>query len=371
MEKILAVCWDAGPAKNIGLVVKMLRQMDHNVVLYAGGPSVAVLNGLSVEYLFYISAEETVRSCHDAKAFYSAVDCNDRMPGEEIAHLLMEQGNKMPILLQSDFWGAGLYRNDSWRDIVPTRFFGHDKRDVSLSRQAFPLLDPDDALIYGWPWVDAYSDFSEIPVREKNLRQMLSIPEKMPVVFFAGQLNRTGEVWESLVNAIIALDRPVYLLSRIHPRMLAQNDPDQEWKKEFDRYQSGVDRYLAWGKGKYKMCPDPIEVKDLIAVSGVTVGAFTTVLLEATAWRKPTISILYPQVGMAEWRRVTHDYMLEFPLTEQGCSAKATTDRELERLLGEAYSGTLEEKLRANQDKHFRSDGKNTYRVAEEIVSFL
>lgn len=371
-KRILSACWDAGPANNVGIVVKALRGMNIPIDLFAGGPAKAVLQGMDVQYLPYVDAKDTIATCPDATLFYSGVDCNDRMPGAEIAHELMSQGKDLPILLQSDFWGAGIYRNEEWRNIKPTYFFGNDPRDAEIATVAFPLMNPKNALVVGWPWLDAYADQIQIGDNATRLRQQLQIPNGMPIVFFAGQLNRTGEVFASLVKAIIELDKPVCLLGRIHPRMLPENDAEGKWQNEYTAYQTSVEAFQAWGKGKYLLCNNPYKVEELIALADVVTGAFTTVLLESCVLRKPTIAILYPKVGMAEWLSVTGGKVMpEFPLTEIGCAAKADWDEKLKVLLKQAYTGELGKILEPNQIQHFKSDGGNAQRVADQINALL
>jgi hypothetical protein len=372
MKKVVAVCWDAGPANNVGPVVELLRNNHVVVNLFAGGPALSVLDGMKIQYNLYRDAPGIVSTWDErSTVLYGAIDCNDKLPGVEIANELKRRGVKWPILLQNDMWGGGLYRNEEWRGIMPTRFFANDYRDAELGQIAFPLMDPKNALAIGWPWIDKYSDRTEVPKRSQSLRERLSIPEGMPIVLFAGQLNRTGEVWESLIRAIIALDKPVYLIGRMHPAMLPERDKDGRWSAEYKRYQEAIENFNRWGKGTYSLCNNPYEVKDLLAVSDVVTGAFTTMLLEASLWRKQVIAILYPNVGLQEWRDVTNGVMSEFPLTELDCAAKASSDQDLMSLLNDAYSGKLASALTPNQEKHFRSDGKNAERIANEIIKFL
>jgi len=371
MQRILATCWDRGPANNVGPVVKALRDMDIHVDLFAGGPAKTALEHSAIEYQPYLAAEDTVSSCGRPAILYAGMDSNIRLPGFEVAKELEAQGVDCPFAFQGDFWGEGLYWRDKWAQLVPTRFFGNDQRDVELSRITFPLMDPVNALPLGWPWIDAYSDYSQIDTRARSLRQKLAIPEKMPVVFFAGQLDRTGEVIASLVRAIIAINRPVCLLSRMHPVMLLEYDQEGKWSAEYARYNAAVDEFTRWGKGNYVLCNDPYDVKDCIALATVVTGAFSTILIEAGIWRRQVIAILYPEVGMAEWLRTDGEAMPEFPLVELGCAAKATSDSELRGLLGEAYVGNLHERLRPNQERHLMASGDNAQKIAENIISLI
>lgn len=374
MDKvILSTCWDAGPANNVGPVVKLLRQKGIEVQLFAGGPAKDALAGQKVSFNSYITAAEAIESIGSPALFYSGVDCNDRMPGFEVAQAFQEMGLNCPVALQSDFWGNGLYRNEYWSKLTPTRYFGNDRRDIELARIAFPKTDPANVLALGWPWLDGYRmDEPEISSRGQKLRQELGIPEEDVVVFFAGQLNRTGEVMESLVRVIKKIDQPIWLINRLHPLMMASNDPEGKWQAEWTRLEAANREFEKWDKGKLILGNNPYLIKDLIAAATVITGAFTTTLIEAAAWRRQVVAILYPEIGMAEWLSVTGGgIMPEFPLTELGCAAKAASDDELEQLLTKAYSGKLTIELRPNQEEQILSSGDNAAKIATEIISMM
>lgn len=152
MKKVVSVCYDMGPAKNVGPVVVALREKGIEVELYADGPAVGYLRASHIDYRHHSSAKELVDAhFKTTPVFYSAVDCNERMPGAEVFRELKRRGLSWPILLQGDFWGTGIYRNEAWFEIKPERFFANDAIDVKLSYHAFPKLEAGDSLALGWP----------------------------------------------------------------------------------------------------------------------------------------------------------------------------------------------------------------------------
>lgn len=374
MRPVVAVCFDAGPANNVGPVIRCLHKMGVYPHVYAAGPAEDVLKNLDIEFRPYTNARELVSAhAQDDVLLYSAIDCNTTMPGAEIAAELEARDIHWLIHLQNDMWGGGLYKNYEWKNICPARFYANDPLDAKMAITAFPFIHPSDALITGWPWLDKYRDRSKIPALAQSLTARLEISGNMPIIFYAGQLQRTGEAFASLVRAIISLDKPVHLIARLHPAMLPSRDPDGKWLTEYHIHENAARDFQEWGKGRYSMCngPDGYPLPEQIALADVVVGMFSTVLLEASAWRKQTIALLYPEVGLQEWREVTLGVMPEFPLTELKCASKADSDETLQRLLSMGYTGELEDQQRPNQETHFHCDGENAQRIASDIFDHL
>jgi len=368
--KVLSVCFDAGPANNVGPVVECLRQRGIEAILFAGGPAASVLEKAGIEFLPYTTATAAIDACDQFDLFYGAIDCNSCLPSLEIILEMKERGIICPVYLQTDYWGSGIYRVDEWKQVTPDRVFCNDQRDAELAELIFPKMAPANALASGWPWLDAYKTSpSEIADMTKQAMEDLGIDPDEIVVFFAGQLNRTGKVFTELIEGIVAVDQPVLLIGRQHPAMLLERDQDEKWADERKQWKSALSKFEQWGKGRYLDCTGPnYNVQLLIAVSDVVVGAFTTTLIEASAWRKQTIAVLYPESGMQEWLDVTKGSMSNFPLCDLGACGYANDSNELVRLLRLAYRSRLDDEIGSNQSKCVVANGGNARRVADEIM---
>jgi len=368
--KILSACFDAGPANNVGPVVQVLRQRGVEVISYAVGPATDALAKAGIEFLPYTTAEEALDSCGEIDLFYGAIDCNDRLPSLEVVREMKRRGITCPVNLQTDFWGSGIYKKDDWSTIVPTGVFCNDKLDAELAHITFPRMPISDTFIEGWPYLDGYNcELTEIDALGKRTREGLAIGSDETVVLFAGQLNRTGEVFAELVAGIIEANQPVTLIARQHPAMLLERDKDGKWEHEREEWKVACASFARWDKGKYLDCTGPAyNVRDLIAASDLITGAFTTTLIESAAWRKQNLALLFPKTGMQEWLDVTKGLMGGFPLCELGACGYADSLDELTRLLSLGYSGKLGEQLMPNQIEHIKANGGNAERIADEIM---
>jgi hypothetical protein len=367
---ILATCYDRGASNNVGPVVKALRSRGVEVNLFAGGPATAALERTGVRFIPFTTARLAIAADRKSTLLYAGVDSNDRLIGYEVASEMLKAGISCPVALQSDFWGSGIYHQKKWSELTPIRHFVNDRYDAKLAERVFPKMHPRNIRPISWPWLDNYhAGEDEIKKRGARFRQTQGIPEGMPTVFYAGQLGRTAEVATSLIRAIIGLDQPVCLIGRLHPIMLRE---ESNWADETSRYNEAIAEFQRWGKGKYILGNDPLDPKDLIAAATVVVSMFSTVLIEAAAWRRQNIAMLYPEVGMAEWLVNTGEGIIpEFPLVSLGCTARAANDEETASLLADCYTGQLRAKLEPNQEKHINATGGNAERIADELASLI
>lgn len=372
MRIVLATCFDTGPANNVGPVVQALRRRGIEVAFYAAGPATDALAKAGIEFRPYTTAEEALDSCGEVGLFYGAIDCNDRLTAFEVVQEMESRGFTCPVNLQTDFWGAGIYKKDEWSKIAPDRVFCNDPRDAELAEVTFPRMR-NGAYAMGWPWLDAYSrELDEIVALGKRTREGLAIGSDETVVLFAGQLNRTGMVFAELVAGVVAANQPVTLIARQHPAMLPERDKDGKWEHERDEWEAARAFFDRWGKGKYLDCTGPAyNVQDLIAASDLVVGAFTTTLIEAAAWKKQVIAILFPESGMREWREVTNHMMDNFPLCDLRACGYAGNAGELKQLLERSYAGDLGRTLDVFQSTHIKATGGNAERIADEIIRQL
>ncbi|MEK9186556.1 MAG: CDP-glycerol glycerophosphotransferase family protein [Patescibacteria group bacterium] len=216
---------------------------------------------------------------------------------------LANKGKKTVIGFQ-DFWA-----NHRW----PT-----NRKILSVSKA---ILVPDDlaenlilqdgykgkVLITGSPAFDKFREIY-VPKERKRLRKKLGIPEDFFVILHAG--TGTPQSWKEdettfkfIANTIKELQKEAHriaFISRPHPR-----DENPE------RYK--------------KLAPDlkMIETKsipiteELVPVSDVVIGMYSTNLVHAAYLRIPAISILLPNGGM---RRLKKIHLADFPPNAAGAT---------------------------------------------------
>ena len=355
---IWAACKNPGGTAGLLPVVKELRG-HHRVRLIPSGIAVELLKKADQSFVAYESAEQVLADNPLPRALLTSI-CTKSNAGSNMGRNLVPLlRGCCPIVVLQDFWGAGLL--EDWADskYQPDFICVNDEIDVKTVLKAWPQFTKERIIITGYPALDKYFNY-DVRATVAKVRSSLNITKQNPIILYAGRMKRDGEAFLEFVEALNTVGQDVYLISRPHPRM--KDDAPEElplWQKALDSFQSG------------DLITDSssCDTSSLVASSAVIVSMFSTVLLEATALRKQNISMLYPEVGMAEFLKVTGGLMEEFPLVELGCSAKAINRATLCNLLEKSLAGKLN--LEANQRKHFRLDGKNATRVADFVSDLI
>lgn len=215
--------------------------------------------------------------------------------------------------------------------------------------------------VTGYPALDRFADY-DITQSAAKTREKLGLGEAKPVVLFGGQVSRGGEMLSEVLATLNDIGKSVYLLPYRHPRM-ADDAPEQVkvWESALSGFKSGV---VIAG---LSVC----EKDSFIAAADVVVSAFSTILVEASVLRKQNISVLYPDIGMAEFIRETGGGMTESPIVSLGCSSKAEDRNGLRGLLEASLAGDLRKAQTILQERFFLLDGKNAERVAKLACSFI
>lgn len=353
---MLVVCKDPGGVNAVLPVYDALVRGGGSAVLIASGKAVELLQNGSCSFRWYPSAEAALVDIPNPAALVASM-CSSGSSSEIGRALVPLLRGRCPTIAVQDFWGAGL--RTTWKDAAlhPDSIVVNDHVDAAIVQRAWPDYKLDRIAVLGYPALDRYACM-DVGAISSRVRAELGIASEEPVITFAGQLHHSGAMLADVARAIAGVGQPVCLIPRAHPRM--RNDAPHEvsrWEAAIAQFQSGrcITDTTRW------------STSEIVAASTVVISMYSTVLIEAASVRRPTIAVLYPDVGMAELLESTGGIMPEFPLVELGCCAKAVDPESLRIAVGDAVSGRLAKRLRPAQERVFQLDGKNAERVAEFV----
>lgn len=346
MPQMIFVCRDVCGTNALLLIAKMLREKygkDIEWIVEEDGRAKDVLRNSGEKFQIYSGINQKELALSEWSALISST-CST------IA-LSLRASISCPIFVVQDQWGASLAQ---WNDSRPDFIFVNDEIDRSFTLNIWNGYDPNRVIITGYPITDRYAAFDV----EKSRNKVKSTLEgfNLPMVLLTGQWWESGHLACETVRALNEINKDVCLIARSHPA-IKDRSPEEIpiWEKALRDFKCGnlIDNSSS------------LQISDLIASSTVVISMFSTTLFEAAILRIPNIAVLYPDHGLALYRRVTG--FDKYPMTELGCSALAYDFNSLKLALERGMDGSLD--LELNQKKHLTIDGKNTERVAEFIVS--
>lgn len=362
MRRVCVVASDTGTANNVGPVAKELAAAGVEVQVIADDPAKDAFRAMDLAFGEYESAQ--LLGYAEVNLILGGFDTsNNRPPITEISRYMRVSGKTGRIALVSDLVGAVLAMQGR-EDVNPVLVCAADDEDAQIIRGVWPDAQ---VAVTGKPASDAFAEPTPIP--ENQTREALGIPKGLPVVLFAGQLNRTGEAFRELAEGLIANGREVCVIGRKHPRMLT----DEQWADEERHYGEAVD-LLGQNGIQYVDCTGPgYNPTALISLTGgpmLVVSMFSTMLEDAARAGVDCLALLSPEVGQSEWDRVAEGIPLFQPVEKSAC-ASAASPEELARVLDDWDSGALQERLALAQQKEYGATGGATCRVTDEILKLL
>ena len=212
---IWAIGKDPGGRLAIFPVVKKLRAKGHEALFF-----------VDQDFLGLIAPEEegiiAAKSPEQLFMQYPLPDAlvTSMCTGDSIGRALVPKLKKknIPTVAVQDFWGGRLWTD--WRDrkFWPDFICVNDILGAKLVSTAWGKYDPSKIKITGYPALDKYAGFD----RERNaarVRSAMQLDKPWPIVLFSGQIEKSGAALQELVIALNDIGRPVYLVTRMHPRM--------------------------------------------------------------------------------------------------------------------------------------------------------
>lgn len=261
----------------------------------------------------------------------------------------------IPTVVVQDFWASGL--SVAW-EALPDVICVQDKLAKELVHKAWPQMSDQAVVITGQP---AFDDLMNVDYKKARatLKEMYDLKEDWPIVHYSGGFKGTAESVACLVEALNQLKRPVYLFSRLHPRMTDIKAPEA-WKEEGRRYQE-LNSQLLYGES---IDSSDKKISDLVnAASDIVVGAYPTMIVQACYLRKACLSITNP-AAQEYFEMETAGTLKAFPPVMLGSCYSATNVEESMSALKNIYNG---ETLRKSQEENFVTDGGSAERVAKVI----
>lgn len=351
---VYAVCKDPGGVNVILPTVHELQKLGIPTTVYAYGAAVDLLSGQS----FINMEKEAVHPEFGQHCvLISSMDSHGWF-SRDMLRLFKYLGNKTVII--EDYWGGGYKTALSDPAYRPDFVILNDEVGKRILLEAWKDFYEGRVITSGYPSLDRFAGI-DILEAQKMVREKYGISEHTKVVLYAGQLERTSETLNELIEALHVFHdiENVFLIARQHPRM-KDDAPNQ-----IPLWQDALLRF----RGRKPSDPYIFKMDALIAASDVVVSAFSTTLLEAAVLRKPNIAILYPEGEQRMLEKATGDAYKELPIVDLGCTHKAECRDSLKHYVRKSFSnpGCLVEA----QERAFRLDGKNALRAAGFISGLL
>ena len=351
MSVIWNVCKDPGGTNGVLAVADELAKMGHKSLLIPNGKALELLPKMDKEFF---TLEQTLAIEPEPDALVTSM-CSEGGMGRNLVPLMGLAG--IPVIALQDFWGARLWTEWADKKFRPDHICVNDEIGANIVLKAWPDFDRSMIEITGFPAMDKYAGF-DVKSTSSRVRSALGLTSDKPIIFYAGQIEREGELINEVVMALNEINADIYFVPRSHPRM-KNNAPTEVPKWE---------QALASFTGGTLVDSSACDTPSVTAAADLIISGFSTVNVEAANLGKDNISVLYPEIGMQLFKAEL-PYLDDFPLVQLGCSAKATNRRELRSLIKESLANKLG--LREAQEKNFRPDGKNAKRAAEFITSIL
>ncbi len=332
-----------------------LRELGKEVTLFANGKAVDLLPGIESDFKAYKSAEELLKDNLVLPEILVTSMCSKGGVGRDLVPML--RGLDIPTVALQDFWGSRL--GTDWKDpqYWPECICVNDPVASKIVLKAWPDFSEERIQITGYPALDQYANYDS--AQWVKMRQKLGIVRNIPVILFAGQVQGTGDVIKTVIEALNKLEEEISLIIREHPRM--RDDAPEEvtkWEKAIKSFNNGS-----------LIESSSFDTSLVLAAADVVLGAFSTVLVHAAVLQKEVIAVLFPNQGMAEFKRQGGGFRDEFPLVSLGCAAQAEDQKDLLEILDKALSEGLG--FEKNQGQIFCLDGKNAERVVQKILEHL
>lgn len=234
---------------------------------------------------------------------------------QEVVKLLRQRSPATTIVyLMYEWWPK-----ESWHKHQPDIVLTNDEVSKKLVLQIWPGLDQTNIHLPGFPALITPSS-----------AEAVNLGTELPVITFAGQLQKTVATLGKVVEALNRLPFEVALAPRKHPAMAEVPAEEEQWNPTLELLQP-----------RHKIIMPEIGISDLVASSTVVLSMYSNVLLEAYFRGVPPIAVLFPELGQAQLEADAGISPLEHPLVELGAYHSAKNPDELYNHLTNACEGKL------------------------------
>lgn len=360
-RNIFAFVKNPGGANAVIPILPALEKLGFFVRLFGSGPSAQsiafeVISGDEVS-----SAEALVKNLSNLPDLVITSMCTEGGPGRDIIPIVRKAGG-IPVIAVQDYWGGELAA--SWSDPVfrPDAILVNDELGKDIVLQTWQEFPEDKIYITGYPALHKFEG-RNVGGKEKEIFfvQLHELSKGNPVLFFAGQNQRSGQALTDLVRVLNTLPIRPTLIVKQHPRMKA-SAPEEipQWEQALSSY-----------AGPQLDPPEDLTTEQLVAGADLTVSMYSTVLITAAALCRPAIAMLYPDVGAQRFQEAFGGAMEQFPLVTLGCCHLATDDAALQSHIEEELfaSKSKPSVLLPHQVKHFKPGRRTIDRAVNAIIN--
>jgi len=366
--EIIVACNIAGGFNNIFPVGKQLKKGDFRVVWVAEKKSYAeraLLEAGEFPKVFEL-ATEVVKTHPNPAAVITGFSEDKKESIRKLEwELIRRYGGICPTIMIQDSWEGHVFI-PPWDDgrVRPDMVVVNDEIGASIIRKAWPDFGGKIS-VTGFPSLDIYKDVNF--EQEADIFRKKNGLGSIPVLFFAGTVSVAGEVITELVRVLSGIEEDVCLAVKPHPAMKERSSEQQKelWREAVNVF-SRKERHVLVDVNNEEMM-GTLSAARAVFTDVSTLGWIKALMRGINVW------MLYPEIGMAQYRKDVGFKMEEPPMITAGCSVLAGNNRDLEAIINLILSGsgTLEKMLRPNQEKVFKLDGKNTERAVNIIRNLI
>lgn len=358
-KRVWAVVKDPGGVNGVLPVVQILRErgVQVDVIAHGKAPELPHVQALDTYLVAGSDPEEILNTLPLPDAYITSM-CSEGGVGRSLIPILRERD--VSTVAAQGSWGESLVNLFGAREHHTDHIWVNDQLAADIVLRAWPEYAREQIWVTGIPTLDKFASV-DVEGTRARVRQVLGMEEGLPLVVFAGDLQKTSKVLAYIITALnraAGSGQQACFAPRQHPRMPDDAPEELEpWGRALAEFHAG------------QLLAETYEVTtpDMVAAADVVVATYSTLLIDAAALRKEVITFSPPDVpSMLVSRSGLVD---ELPLVTLGCATKVTSVE----TLSEAFLRALQEGLglRKAQEQNFRLDGRNAERAAECVLKLL
>lgn len=345
-------CKDRGGAHGIAQVYWRLFEKGHIATVFCNGVGRDSLIEAGVPFTECGNSPKDVLKLGLPDLWVSSMDSEGGI-GFLVAQALKESDWNGKIVVVSDYPTSGGLLGNEWPHYKPDIITAGDSVSASIIRRAWPDFDPNSIIETGYPAFDRFDQVEVQAVRTRT-RELLNVPAEAFFVTLLTNIDDTVFLAQKLGQAFPKSHSNLFSV-RPHPAM-KERAPEL-----FDE----LEKVLGpWEKQYIKS--DSVSTIEAICASDVIVAPCSTALAEGAMLRVPGINFYTYEVKRWYLESI-HHIANRFPWAESGVVAEARVKSDVEKLLSEAKTGELKQRLLPLQEQFFPHGMRSSETVASII----
>ncbi|MDP3965196.1 MAG: hypothetical protein Q8Q13_00145, partial [bacterium] len=308
---------DPGGMNGILPVLPHLRKMQIKPVIFGTGKAAELLPGRMPAYttqrrFFRVTTANDIMRLHAQLGSGSANPfavltsmCSEGGAGRDIIPLM--RAMKIRTIAYQDFWGARL--KTDWQDVKyrPDAICVGNRYAAELVTRAWSEYDPARVKITGFTTHDQYANYDADSAVIETTRD-LHLDDKPVVFYLIENISGAGRVTKDLIEVMNGLGSEINLVAHYHPRM-GTSVPEEipECEKALGAFRAGrlirTEKDLPYA-----------DIQRYLAASSLVVAMWSTILVEASLFRKDALAIMYPDIGIKHFQGEMGGQMDQVPV---------------------------------------------------------